>query len=125
MPPDAETSRVRLHLDADTSSRSLHKALLERGHDVTRTPCSWMPHEADDESQLLGASAQGRCLFTFNIRDFTLLDRTSPRHHGILCAAQQSWTLPQLVAALHAFLSTTEANEMLGRTAWLNAWRRG
>lgn len=31
-----------LHLDADTSSNSLHKALLDLGHDVTCTPTEWM-----------------------------------------------------------------------------------
>lgn len=121
--PDPQLD-VRLHLDADTSSRSLHKALLDRGHDVTRTPCAWMLHEATDEAQLLGATGQGRCLFTFNIRDFTILGRTYPRHHGLLFAAQQSWALPQLVAALDRFLSSVTADEMIGRIAWLNAWRK-
>ena len=31
-------SSLKLHLDADTSIKVLHKALVERGHDVTRTP---------------------------------------------------------------------------------------
>ncbi len=48
-------ARPRLHLDADTSIRSLHQALLVRGHDVTRTPTIWMPLDASDEDQLLGA----------------------------------------------------------------------
>lgn len=116
-------ARVRLHLDADTSSRSLHKALLDRGHDVTRTPCSWIAHEADDQAQLLGATAQGRCLFTFNIRDFTILSGTYPRHQGILFAAQQSWSLAALIVALDGFLSAVEEAEMAGRVAWLNSWR--
>ena len=63
--------RVRLHLDADTSRKSVHKALLERGHDVTRTPSDWIAFDADDEIQLLAAISQNRCLFTFNIADFT------------------------------------------------------
>jgi len=37
----------QLHLDADASSKALHAALVaalvERGHDVTRTPTDWMP----------------------------------------------------------------------------------
>jgi hypothetical protein len=66
-------ARPRLHLDADTSKKSLHKALLERGHDVTRTPNEWMPLDAADETQLLGATMRQRCLFTYNIRDFIAL----------------------------------------------------
>ncbi|MFL9449985.1 MULTISPECIES: DUF5615 family PIN-like protein [Nostocales] len=66
-------SKPLLHLDADASMRALHTALVNRGHDVTRTPNDWMPLDASDEAQLLGAIAQGRCIFTFNIRDFLVL----------------------------------------------------
>ncbi len=31
-------SKLRLHLDADTSIKALQSALTVRGHDVTRTP---------------------------------------------------------------------------------------
>ena len=58
-------SKLLLHLDADTSIKALHQALVSRGHDVTRTPTDWMPLDASDEVQLLGATAQGRCIFTF------------------------------------------------------------
>ena len=54
------SKKLHLHLDADTSSKALHNALIERGHDVTRTPTEWMPLDASDEQQLLGATAQGR-----------------------------------------------------------------
>ena len=39
---------LRLHLDADTSRKALEKALSQRGHDVTRTPCDWMELAATD-----------------------------------------------------------------------------
>lgn len=84
---------VRLHLDADTSRKALYQALLDRGHDVTRTPASWIERDADDERQLLAAAAQGRCLFTFNIRDFSRLATIHHQHRGIVLAAQQSWSL--------------------------------
>lgn len=116
--------RVRLHLDADTSIRSLHRTLLDRGHDVTRTPAAWMPLDASDEDQLLASAAQGRCLFTLNVRDFMVLAQKHPEHRGILLAAQRSWTLSDLVAALDRFLQEEDAREMMGRGAWLNSWRR-
>ena len=56
----------RLHLEADASSKALHQALIDGGHDVTRTPNEWAPADATDEQQLLWATAQGRCIFTFN-----------------------------------------------------------
>jgi hypothetical protein len=61
-------SKPLLHLDADTSIKALQTALLSRDRDVTRTPTDWMPLDASDETQLLGATARGRCIFTFNIR---------------------------------------------------------
>jgi len=113
----------RLHLDADASIKALHQALLERGHDVTRTPTPWMPLAASDEAQLLGATAQGRCIFTFNVRDFLVLAERHPRHGGIVLAAQKSWTLSGLIAALDRLLSETEAKDWVGQVRWLNQWR--
>ena len=113
----------KLHLDADVSLRALEQALRERGHDVTRTPNEWMPADASDETQLLGAMAQGRCLVTFNIRDFVALAGQYPEHTGIILAAQTSWTLSDLVAALDRLLSETTADEWRGQVLWLNQWR--
>jgi hypothetical protein len=117
-------SRPRLHLDADTSIKALLSALVERGHDVTRTPSDWITPDASDEAQLLAATAQGRCIFTFNVRDFVVLARSYPRHGGIVLAAQASWTLSELVMALDRLLSETEAEEWTGQVRWLNDWRQ-
>ena len=112
-------NRVRLHLDADTSMKALHEGLLRRGHDVTRTPNEWMPADASDETQLLRATARGRAVFTFNIRDFQALARCYPRHAGIVLAAQAKWALSGLVAALDRLLSETQAEDMVGQVRWL------
>ena len=116
-------ARPRLHLDADTSRRSLYRALLARGHDVTRTPTDWMARDASDEEQLLAATAQGRCLFTFNVRDFLALAQAYPHHAGIMLAFQGSWTVSELIEALDRLLSSTEAEEWRGAVRWLNDWR--
>jgi hypothetical protein len=113
----------RLHLDADTSMRALQKTLQQRGHDVTRIPNAWMPLDASDEIQLLRATANGRILFTFNIRDFQLLARQFPHHAGIVLAAQRSWTLSSLISALDNMLTQTNAEEWSGQVRWLNQWR--
>jgi hypothetical protein len=34
-----------------------------------------MPLDASDEQQLLGATAQGRAIFTYSIRDFIVLGK--------------------------------------------------
>ncbi|MHB1319078.1 MAG: DUF5615 family PIN-like protein, partial [Anaerolineae bacterium] len=105
-----EPRRPRLHLDADTSIKALQAALVSRGHDVSRTPADWMPLDASDELQLLGSLAQGRCIFTFNIRDFLALAQRYPRHQGIILAAQTRWTLSELIAALDRVLRETECD---------------
>ena len=116
-------ARPKLHLDADTSIKSLHQALLARGHAVTRTPASWMPLDASDEDQLLGATAQRRCIFTFNARDFLVLARRHPSHGGIILAAQSSWSLTDLIGALDRLLTETDADAWPGQVRWLNQWR--
>ena len=113
----------RLHLDADAAIRRLHNTLVERGHDVTRTPTPWMPADASDKEQLLGATAQGRCIFTFNIRDFSLLAKEYPEHHGIILANQTDWTLTTLLTALDRLLSETSAEDWIGQVRWLQDWR--
>jgi len=113
----------RLHFDADTSRKDLYTALLRRGHDVTRTPQTWMPLDATDEIQLLGATAQGRVIFTFNARDFVMLAKQYPRHGGIVLAAQSSWTLVELIESLDRLLCETDAGDWPGQVRWLNDWR--
>ena len=116
--------KPRLHLDADTSKKALHKALIERGHDVTRTPTEWMPLDATDEMQLLEATARQRCLFTYNIRDFVPLARQIPQHGGIILAAQIALSLGQQIHALDRLLSETDASGWPSQVRWLNAWLR-
>ena len=113
----------RLHLDADTSIKALHAALVARDHDVTRTPNDWLVPDASDEAQLLQATAQGRCIFTFNVRDFVVLARRHAQHGGIILAAQTSWTLSGLIGALDRLLSETTAETWTGQVRWLNNWR--
>lgn len=113
----------RLHLDADTSSKTLYRALLDRGHDLTRTPNDWIRRDASDERQLLGATAHGRCIFTFNIRDFVVLAKQHPRHGGIILAAQSNWGHAALIEALDRSLSETDAEDWVGQVRWLNDWR--
>lgn len=118
------SKKLHLHLDADTSSKALYNALLERGHDVTRTPTEWMPFDASDEQQLLGATAQGRAIFTYNIGDFIVLGKRYPQHAGIVLARQKSLSLNELIHALDRVLRETNADEWVGQTCWLNDWRK-
>jgi hypothetical protein len=120
--PEAR-GQPRLHLDADTSNKALQRALAAHGYDITRTPNAWMPIDADDEMQLLGATAHGRIIFTYNVRDFTELAQRYPKHAGIILAAQRSWTLSNCLNALQRLVAETCADEWMGQVRWLNQWR--
>ncbi|MEI8131774.1 MAG: DUF5615 family PIN-like protein [Leptolinea sp.] len=113
-------AKPRLHLDADASRVSLQRVLLERGHDVTRTPNTWMALDATDEQQLLGATAQGRCIFTFNIRDFVILSERYPQHGGIILSVQRP--MPEILKGLDRLLKETVKEDWPGQIRWLNDW---
>jgi hypothetical protein len=113
-------AKPRLHLDADTSKKSLLKALIAHGHDVTRTPNEWMTLDANDTEQLLGATAQGRVIFTFNVRDFMELAKLYPHHAGILLTSQKP--MPELLSALDRMFDKTNTDEWSGQVRWLNDW---
>ncbi|MFC1853006.1 DUF5615 family PIN-like protein [candidate division CSSED10-310 bacterium] len=115
--------KPKLHLDADTSMKALYHALLNKGHDVTRTPNEWIAADASDEEQLLKSTARGRCIFTFNIRDFLVLANHYDHHCGLLLAAQSRWTLSDLVFSLDRFLADTNSHLVKGQVLWLNTWR--
>jgi hypothetical protein len=66
-----------------------------------------MALNASDEAQLLGATAQGRCILTFNVRDFAQLAQRHSQHGGIILAAQTSWSLSGLIAAVDRLLLET------------------
>lgn len=116
-------AKPRLHLDSDTSIKAVYNALRARGHDVTRTPNDWILFDADDRDQLLGATAQGRVLFTFNIRDYQVLAKQYPTHRGIILAAQSRWTIRKLIESLDRALTQTGDADWLGVVRWLNDFR--
>ena len=84
----------------------------------------WRPMDAPDEQQLLGATAQGRAIFTYNIRDFIVLGKHYPHHAGIILTRQKSMGLNELINAPDCVLRKTHANEWIGQTRWLNEWRK-
>ncbi|MBN2550279.1 MAG: DUF5615 family PIN-like protein [Anaerolineales bacterium] len=123
MAEEAGSDRPRLHLDADASQRALLEALVKRGHDVTRTPQPGLPMDADDDYQLLWATAQGRVIFTHNIRDFIGKTEAFPNHSGILLAHRMSYSLADLIRLIDRALSTTSAEDWNGRVRWLSDWK--
>jgi hypothetical protein len=117
-------TKPKLHLDADASQKALLEALLNQGHDVTRTPAPGLPFDADDDYQLLWATAQGRIIFTHNIRDFIHKTELFPNHRGILLAHRSSYSLKDLIRLLDDALTSSSAEDWIGQVRWLSDWNR-
>ena len=79
-----------------------------------------MALDATDIQQLLGATAQGRCIFTFNVRDFIALALRYPHHGGIILSTQKPY--PVVLKALDKLLTENEAEDWPGQVRWLNDW---
>ena len=82
--------KIELFLDEDVHSGLAH-ALRKRGYDVIHA------QELDrkgrsDSDQLLFASRQERCLFSFNVKDFVILHnqhaKNQQEHWGIIVSKQ-------------------------------------
>lgn len=116
-------AKLKLHLDADVSIKTLHRELIRRDHDVTRTPNPWMPLDSSDVMQFQEASRRGRCVFTFNIRDFAVLAKHASSHAGLLLAHQRRWSLPELISTLDRFMSEMTPAQVSDQVLWLSSWR--
>lgn len=65
---------IRLYVDEDAMDHDLVRALRARGVDVTTALEAGMI-EREDSEHLDHATAQGRVLYSFNIRDFYRLHK--------------------------------------------------
>jgi len=110
---------LKLHLDMDASRRDLYQALLNKGHDVTRSPNQDIKQDASDEYQLLWATSHQRVIFTFNIKDYVNLAKKHPYHSGILLANQKLIHVAQLMTALDRVLTETSPEEWIGQIRWV------
>jgi hypothetical protein len=106
---------IRLYLDEDVHPE-LAEALRQQGHDC-QTAAEAATLGTTDEQQLRYASAQGRCLVSFNVRDYVALAQewaqAGLEHAGIVVTNQVSrHHLGQLLQRLLHLLNTTAADEI-------------
>ena len=80
--------------------------------------------ERRDEDHLNYATAQGRVLYTFNVKDFYLLHaafQVSNRPHaGIVLARQQRYSIGLQVRRMLRLIAGTSAEEMKNRVEFLS-----
>ena len=117
--------RISLYLDEDSHSNRLVHSLRSRGVDVTTAREARMIGSTD-VAQVEWASAHGRVLYSFNIRDFFhlhshfLTERRS--HAGIILARQQSYSVGEQMRRLLKLIASRSAEEMIDQVEFLSAW---
>jgi len=121
-----ESLFVRLYFDRHIMAR-LAVDLRGRGYDVLTTEEAGKD-TAGDEEQLAFATAEGRAIFTFNIRDFAPLHEawqaTGRPHAGIIVSRQlggreYGLLLPRMLRLLNHFT----AEEMAGNLVHLEQFK--
>jgi len=100
------------------------RELRARGVDVLTALEAGMIERGDRE-HLDYATAQGRTLYSFNIRDFYRLHSTylaeGRSHAGIILAQQQRYSVGQQSRRLLRLIGSRSAEEMKNRVEFLSA----
>ncbi len=120
-------SRIRLYFDEDAMQNALVLALRTRRIDVVTALDDGMVNRSD-EAHLGRSSSDGRVLFSFNMRDYSLLDQQwishGEAHSGIILASQQRYSIGEQLRRLLYLLNKRSAEEMLSRMEYLSNWGR-
>ena len=124
--PPPEPLFVRLYLDRHIMAR-LAVDLRGRGFDVRTTEEAGMD-TAPDEDQLAFATAQGRAIVTYNIRDFAPLHEqwlaAGRPHGGIIVSRQMSRRqYGQLLQRMLRLLNHFTAAEMVNNLVHLEQFK--
>jgi DNA-binding transcriptional MerR regulator len=117
--------KIRLYLDEDSMRQALIRGLRARGVDVQTALDANMIQRSDQE-HLDFASAQGRVLCTFNVRDFYQLHvkylRQGRSHSGIILVPQQRYSLGEQLRRVLKIIATKTAESMRNQAEFLSAW---
>jgi hypothetical protein len=102
-------------------------ALRARHFDVlTASDCGMVSRSG--QAHLRHASRDGRVLYSFNIKDYSLLHEQwiarGEEHSGIVPALQQRYSVGEQLRRLLHFLNRKSAAEMLSRLEYLSTWGR-
>ena len=112
-------------MDEDAISHSLVATLRMRGVDVETALDSGLTGGSDEE-QLRYATAQGRVLYSFNIKDFyqlhTIFLTQGQSHAGIVLAGQRDFSVGEQMRRLLNLIARKSAEEMKDRVEFLSAW---
>ena len=91
---------------------------------VTASDCKMI--NRSDEEHLRYANADGRVLYSFNIRDFSSLHEkwiaNGHAHGGIILARQQRYSVGEQLRRLLQLLNRRSAAKMQSRLEYLSTW---
>jgi len=117
--------KIRLYLDEDSMDRDLVRALAVRGVDVSTALEAGLVARSDRE-HLEHATAEGRVVYTFNVRDFHRLHvaflAEGKAHAGIILARQQHHSIGEQLRRILQLIASLSAEEMRGRVEFLSGW---
>lgn len=115
-------ARVRFYIDEDAMRAAFIRALRQAGLDVTTVAEANQLGRTDAE-QLAWAAAQGRVLYTFNVKDFSLLHRQwlmqEKSHAGIVAAPRQQYAIGEQRQGLIALAQSLPAEAMVNQLVYL------
>jgi len=117
---------VKLYFDEDAQDADLVNALTLRGVDVL-TPAEAGMMQRSDEDQLLFATIHSRVLYSFNVRDFSVLHSDflvkGKDHAGIMLGPQQEFSIGEQMRRLLHIVSVLSAKDMRNRIEFLANWQ--
>ena len=115
---------IRFYLDEDATSKSLLRALRNRGADVLSVAEVGMLAQSD-EQQLLWALENRRTLYSFNVRDFYFIHSDwlsrEKSHAGIILGKQENSVGDQMRGLLR-LATVKSAEEMISNLEFLGVW---
>ena len=115
--------QIRLYFDEDALHRRLKQALNERGVDVLTSEEAGM-RERDDKDHLDFATAQGRVLYSFNIRNYCRIHTecivSDKPHAGMILAPQQRYSIGEQMRRLMRIVNARTAEQMTNQLEFLS-----
>lgn len=118
--------RLRLHLDEDAMDKDLIQALRLRGVDFTTARESETEGYLD-EQQLEFATAQGRALYSFNIKDYMLVHSQflghEKSHAGIILTGQRQYSIGEQLRRLLLLIAAKSSEDMQDQVVFLSSFR--
>ena len=114
--------QIRLYIDEDAMARALVQGLRARGVDLTTVIEEGM-NQRDDREQLEYATAEGRVLYTFNVRHFCSIHKSymaeGKSHSGIVVVNRQRYSVGEQIRRLLSLIGNTAEEDMIDSLRFL------